>query len=88
MKRFKDLKFEPHIHEDGQHAIIHFENGYGVSVLFGWVFYSDGRSTYEVGVLKGGQLCYSTPITDDVIGHASKNKVTRIMKKVQQLLPD
>lgn len=98
MKTFEDLKFEPwcrmgkraevhypKIYADAKHAILNFPNGYGVSVLFGDVFYSNGIDSYEVGILKDGVLCYSTPITDDVIGYVSKEGVTRIMKQVQEL---
>lgn len=53
-KTFEDLQFGPHyILEEGQHAKIMFENGYGVSVVFGDVFYSNGIDTYEVAIIKG-----------------------------------
>jgi len=100
MKTFKDLIFEDHpisvgadnlpisIRDDyknAKHATITFDNGYGVSVIFGKCFYSNGVDTYEVAVTKEGRLCYDTNITSDVIGYASEKKVTEIMKKVQNL---
>ena len=63
-----------------------FENGYGISVIFGSMFYSNGIDTYEVGILKDGILCYDTPITDDVIGYITADEVTDIMRKIQELL--
>lgn len=66
-------------------AIIEFENGYGVSVLFGIPAYSNGIDTYELAVLKDGSLCYDTEITNDVLGYIEKEEVTNIMIKVQQL---
>ena len=84
MKTFKDLVFEPHA-IGGMHAVIDFENGYGVSVLLGHLFYSDGISTYELAVLEEGELCYDTPITDDVMRYINEKEVTDIMIKIQKL---
>lgn len=89
MKTFKDLKFEEHYFspfcKEAKQAKMNFENGFGVSVLFGNCFYSNGRNTYEVAVLKNGGLCYDTEITTDVLGHLTKSEVTEVMKKVQNL---
>lgn len=86
MKTFEDLKFSPHpFVENGDQAIIHFDNGYGVSVLVGNEFYSNGIDTYEVAILKDGNITYETPITNDVLGYLSKKEVTKVMKQVQQL---
>lgn len=80
-KRFiGDLRMKNH-----KQAIKCFFNGYGVSVLFGNSFYSNGVDTYEVAILKDGHLCYSTPITDDVLPYQTKEEVSDIMKKVQML---
>ena len=62
-----------------------FENGYGVSVLFGYPFCSNGIDTYEVAILKNGYLCYDTYITDDILGYQDEDEVTEIMRKVQEL---
>lgn len=59
-------------------AILKFENGYAISVLFGSIFYSDGISTYEVGIFEPhGEL--------EVIGYQTKEQVMEIMKQVQDL---
>ena len=93
IKTFKDLKFKRHptlldatlqgVKE--MFAEMEFENGYGVSVIFGERFYSNGIDTYEVGILKDGNLCYDTYITDDVLGYQDEEEVTEIMRKVQEL---
>jgi len=63
-----------------------FENGYGVSVVKGPFTYGGGEGLYELAVLgKDGQLCYDTPITDDTLGYLTQQKVTDIMKQVQEL---
>ena len=93
MKTFKDLKFEPHSiaksglqgYEDAKQAIEKFENGYGVSVLFGRCFYSNGKDTYELAVLFNDVITYQTDITDNVMGHLSENEVSDVMLKVATL---
>lgn len=87
MKEFKDLKFETHCNYPmfAKQAKMHFDNGYGVSVVTGKGAYSDESNPYEVAVLYKDELTYSTEITDDVIGYMTEDGVTEIMKKVQNL---
>ena len=100
IKQFNDLVFNPHPlakeaeklpnylrreYAESKHAKMFFENGYGISVLFGSMFYSNGVDSYEVGVLKGGTLCYDTPITNNVIGYIPAAEVSDIMRKIQEL---
>ena len=85
MKKFRDLEFELHPAGFGSQAIIHFENGYGVSVVSGEIYYASEDNPYEVAVLKNGRLCYDTEITDDVIGYCDRYDVENIMEKVQKL---
>ena len=90
MKTFKDLKFKKHPHGNGKIARLNFKNGYGVSVtrFTGGIFgdsYTSNDKEWELAVLKDDRLCYETPITDDVIGHLKSDKVTKIMKQVQEL---
>lgn len=90
MKTFNDLTFMPHsIDRAGRHALLFFDNGYGVSVVSGPLFYTDAEHPYEVAVLIGTEadynLCYTTDITDDVIGHCTAEEVTEIMSRVQGL---
>lgn len=86
---FENLTFEPHSFMPGSHARLFFPNGYGISVVLGEDFYSNGKDTYEVAVLIGNskhsRIDYETPITDDVIGNCTKDQVTEIMKKIQDL---
>ena len=67
-------------------ATLKFKNGYMISVLFGSCFYSDGIDTYEVAAIKkGGGLYYGPPFKDDVEGYVTRERVTEIMKAVQDL---
>lgn len=90
MKTFSDLKFETHHSAKysplyAGHTMAHliFENGFGVSVVFGSRFYSNGVDTYELAVIKDGYIRYDTPITDDVLGHISEDEVTKVMERIQ-----
>ncbi len=84
MKKFENLEFKPHS-IGGIQARMNFDNKYGVSVVCGSMFYSNGIDTYELGVLYEGSLTYNTYITDDVLGGLSADEVTDIMVKVQKL---
>lgn len=85
MKTFKDLEFYPHEVGAGTHAIMEFNNGYGVSVVSGTLFYSNGIDTYEVAILHNGHITYSTDITADVLGWQTECQVSEIMRRVQKL---
>jgi len=89
MKTFNNLKFKPHRlsshYKDAKQATMQFKNGYGVSVIIGSCFYSNGINSYELAVTLNGSICYDTEITNDVLGYLSKEEVTEIMKKVQKL---
>lgn len=82
MKTFNDLKFEPWF-GGIKHAVLNFDNDYGVSVLFGKGCYSNGIDTYELAVLRYGFTCYDTEITDDILGYITKEEVTDVMLKLQ-----
>jgi hypothetical protein len=86
MKTFKDLQFEPHPMGGGVISRITFANGYGASVVKGDHTYGGRDGLFELAVLdSNGSLCYSTPITDDVIGYLRPEDVTDVMEKIQQL---
>lgn len=85
MKTFKDL-IHQNIPDMGTHAMLTFDNGYGVSVVRGQYTYGGVEGLYEVAVLDNtGNLTYDTPITDDVLGYLTEEDVTKIMVKVQEL---
>ena len=90
MKTFNDLKFKPHRNPgfDTQ-SVMFFDNGYGISVITGERAYGDDKSPYECAVIKGNKenwsIVYDTPITNDVIGYCDEDKITEIMKQIQEL---
>ena len=89
MKTFEDLEFEqlndaPYM--VGKKSRMHFDNGFGVSVVSHNHSYGVCDGLYEVAVLdKDGVLTYETPVTSDVIGYLSEEDVTDVMKQVQEL---
>ena len=92
MLKFKDLEFKAHLFDEidptAIQAIINFDNGYGVSVVRGKYFFYCNDNTYEVAILKDGNLCYDTPIASDVLGYQTKDQITKIMKELQTYKKD
>ena len=71
---------------DGDGYIYQFDNGYGASVVKHDGSYGGKQGLYEIAVLDStGDLCYSTPITDDVIGHATEDKVLDTLHRIKML---
>jgi len=87
MKTFKDLEFKQHPSAPyfNTQAEMKFDNGYGVSVITGKGAYSTETQPYEVAILFNDSICYSTSLTDDVLGYQDEDMVTEIMKRVQEL---
>jgi hypothetical protein len=90
--KFTNLQFKPHPnyrHKDGIQALHFFPNGYGVSVVRCPESYGFADDLYEVAVLKGvsekWEICYDTPVTDDVLGHRDEQDIENIMEEIQAL---
>ena len=63
-----------------------FDNGYGASVVKHDGSYGGKQGLYEIAVLDStGDLCYSTPITDDVVGHATEETVLDTLHRIKML---
>lgn len=88
MKTFKDLEFKTHPSSPygfDTHAEMHFENGYGVSVITGKSAYTNSANPYEIAILYGDEITYNTDITNEVLGYQDEDDVTNVMKQVQEL---
>ena len=74
---------------NGLKAVHYFDNGYGVSVVRTAGTYGWEQGLFEVAILKkrGNQweICYDTPIANDVIGFCSPEKINIILKQVETL---
>ena len=87
MKTFKEIEFKPNpMGEDfGIVSRTKFDNGYEVSVVKSEYTYGGSNGLYELAIFKDGEICYDTPITDDVIGSLKPEDVTDVMEKIQKL---
>ena len=66
--------------------IYEFENGYGASVVMHNSSYGGKNGLWELAVLGiDGELCYHTPITNDVIGHLTDTKLHEILQEIKEL---
>jgi hypothetical protein len=84
MFKFCDLQFKTFL--GGVQAKIHFDNGYGASVIRHGFSYGTESGLYELAVLhEDGTLCYDTPVTDDVLGYLTPDDVTRVLAQIQDL---
>ena len=87
MKTFKDIEFKPNPMgaDFGIVSRTQFDNGYEASVVKSEYTYGGKDGLYELAVFKDGEICYDTPITNDVIGYLRPIDVTDVMEKIQQL---
>ena len=91
----KDL--EKFIAFDGQNnsgyqMIVKFDNGFGASIINNIYSHTRNENEFELAVIeKTGperndwQLCYTTYITDDVIGYLPEKEVIEILYKIKDL---
>lgn len=87
MKTFKDIEFKtnPMGEEFGITSRTKFKNGYEASVVKSENSYGGRDGLYELAIFKDGDICYTTPITDDVIGYLTEDGVTETFIKIQEL---
>ncbi len=84
--KLSDLNFKPHpMGMGGSQAEHEFPNGYGVSVITGSMFYTSDDAPYEIAIIKYGDICYDTPITDDVLGYQTEADVDDVLRQVEEL---
>jgi hypothetical protein len=89
MKTFDDLEFKGVSYDlsgGGVRACMQFDNGYHISVVKNTFSYGGREGLYEAAVLdRDGSITYDTTVTDDVIGHLTPEKVTDVMRQIQEL---
>lgn len=77
---------ETNDHYGGIQKVYKFPNGYGASVIRHKGSYGFAKGLWELAVLdRAGDLCYSTPITDDVIGHLTNEEVNLKLNEIRGL---
>ena len=83
--KLKGYKRKYDIH-NGVGYVYEFENGYGASVVSHDASYGGDKGLYEIAVLDSkGDLCYDTPITDDVVGYAGVTTVYETLDRIKSL---
>lgn len=75
---------------DGAQFIFRCSNNYGASVVRHGFSYGNSEGLWELAVIRFNEdgdwyLDYSTPITDDVIGWLTEEKVRDIIIKISEL---
>lgn len=82
------------IHGDGIQYIFKADNGYGASIVQHDFSYGANKGLWELAVIKYDKLiedeiswdiCYSTPITDDVLGYLNDEEVNETLDKISKL---
>ena len=82
--KFNEIKFETY--DIVSRAVVSFENGYQASIVLSPYSYGGPEGLYEIAVLDDkGELIYSTPITDDVIGYLTPEGVEEVLQKISEL---
>ena len=69
----------------GVQRLFEFDNGYGASVIRHRGSYGFAQGKWELAVLKDGDICYSTPITEDVIGYLKWSEVQTYLRQIKEL---
>ena len=76
---------------NGVQRLYRFVNGYGASVVRHFGSYGGSKGLWEVAVIvwnpvnNDWDLCYSTPITNDVIGYLKEDQVNAILSFIEKL---
>lgn len=70
---------------DSVQKVYDFKNGYGASVVKGDHTYGAGLGLSELAVLYKGEICYTSGITEDVIGYLDDDGVEEFLQKIKDL---
>jgi len=77
---------EEHNHHGGIQKIYQFQNGMGASVVKHEASYGGDKGLWELAVLdKAGDLCYTTPITTNVLGHQNDEDIQNVLMEISKL---
>ncbi len=75
--------------EMGSQRIYKFPNGYGASVVRHENSYGGREGLFELAVLDAnGNICYSSPVTNDVIGWLTMKEVDGLLDSISNIPQD
>lgn len=83
--RVKDLRIDNNSDEVFNRRVVWFPNGFGASVIQGEYSYGGKDKLYEVAVKNKRGLCYTTDITNNVIGFLTKAEVIKLLGRIGEL---
>ena len=66
-------------------VVYQFPNGYGASIVRHQHSYGGPSGLWEGAVLHNDQLCYDTPVTDDVVGWMNTQEVSEFLASILAL---
>lgn len=69
----------------GIRYVADFDNKYSISIIKHSDSYGREEDKWEIAVLHNGELCYDTPVTDDVVGWLTDEEVIEYFFKVKFL---
>lgn len=88
----KYLVYEKEHHSGGIRKLYKFPNGYGASVIKTPFSYGGFQDLWELAVVtniaddnSSFDLCYTTTITNDVLGYLSDEDVENVLKQIMEL---
>lgn len=73
---------------NGYQWVYEFPNGYGASVIRTPYSYGGDHGKFELAVLKDGECCYDTEITEDVLGYLDESEVEQYLNEIKELPND
>jgi len=88
MITFKDLVFEELVSPlmSGKKTRIHFENGFGASIVSHTMSYGGKDGLYELAVLFQDEIHYDNPVAHgDVRGYLTEEEVSELLIEIQNL---
>ena len=85
VERFRENLSNTEYLNNGVRHVYSFDNGYGASVIKHDYSYGGKKGLWEIAVLEGQELCYTSGITDDVIGHLTWSNVENYLQQIKEL---
>lgn len=86
---FKNLPNKKTIHKTGIQYLVFYPNGYGASIVQHHFSYGGDAGFWELAVILGNEeewsICYSTPITTDVMGWLTESEVDDLLNQIKKL---
>ena len=74
---------------DGTQIVIFFPNDYGASIIKSAFSYGGSEGLFELAVIKGNRdkwdLCYDTPVADDVVGYLNSEDINKYLEQIEKL---